>query len=253
MKLMHFSKHLFFVSTLMISHAYAQSVDSGPIFKPQFKLDFTIGPNFDTSPGSGQENQDIFGGRPAVSPFLGIRATHLFSNKVGWYAGINLNYYKEIKPTGYKPTGLETFFDDFGNALFGPISYVKPSVNLGVLYRIESANWSIHPSLGIGHDSYLGDKSTSRSKTNQEGQKYELTYDRKSSLFTAHLGLSMNYYVSRKTYFAVNGSFHQPLQAATAQLIETTDGTEISRADFRSNNVGRGIFLGVGFGFVLGK
>ena len=253
MKLIHFSKHLFFVSTLMISHAYAQSIDAVSTSKSRFKLDFTIGPNFDISPSSGLRNQDIFGSRPEVSPFLGVRATHLFSNKVGWYAGINLNYYKEIKPTGYTPTGLETFFDDFGNALFGPISYVKPSVNLGVLYRIESANWSIHPSLGIGHDSYLGDKSRSRSKTNEDGQKYELTYDRRSSLFTAHLGLSTNYYVSRKSYFALNASFHQPIQAATAQLVETTDGTEISRTDFRSNKVGRSIFLGVGFGFALGK
>lgn len=250
---MHFSKHLFFVSTLMISQAYAQSIDAVPAPKSLFKLDFAVGPNFDISPGSGLQNQDLFGSRPAVSPFLGIRATHLFSNKVGWYAGINLNYYKEIKPTGYKPTGLETFFDDFGNALFGPISYVKPSVNLGVLYRIESGNWSIHPSLGIGHDTYLGDKSTSRSKTTQEGQKYELTYDRRSSLFTAHVGLSTNYYVSRKSYFAVNASLHQPLQAATVQLVETIDDTEVSRTDFRSSKVGRSIFLGVGFGFVLGK
>lgn len=253
MKSIHFSILVFLASSLALSNVNAQGTNPTLSSKPRFKLDFTIGPNFDIAPASDTENKDIFGGRPAVSPFLGVRATHLFSEKMGWYAGININYYKEHKPTGYRQSFFESFFDDFGNALFGPISYVKPSAELGVLYRIESANWSIHPGVGIGHDTYLADKSNSRSKTGSDGVKHELTYDRESSLFTAHIGFSANYYVSRRGYLAVNARYHQPLQSATAHVIEKTDGVETSRIDFKSNAIGRGVFVGVGFGLVLGK
>lgn len=253
MKLIHFSKLLFLGSALMLSNANAQQIESERISKPRFKLDFTLGPNFDIAPGADVSNSDIFGSRPTVSPFLGVRATHLFAPKFGWYAGVNMNYYKEIKPTGYKQNVVESFFEEFGNAIFGPISYVNPSIELGALYRIEQGNWSLHPSIGIGYDTYLGDKDTYKSKVKGDGPKHELTYDRNSSLFTAHVGLSTNYYVGRKTFVALHASYHQPLQAATAHLIETTDGVETSRFDFKSNGIGRGFFLGAGLGFVLGK
>lgn len=253
MKPLHYSKLLIFASALMFSSAKAQNLDSKPTFKSRFKLDFTVGPNFDFTSRTDTKNPAIFGSRPAVSPFLGVRATHLFSSRFGWYAGINVNYYKEIKPTGYKQSIIESFFEDFGNAFLGPISYVKPSVEIGALYRIEYGNWSIYPSLGIGYDTYLADKDSYKWKKTGYDPKEELTYERNSSFLTTHIGLSTNYQLSRKTYLALNARYHHPLQAATAHLIETTDGVETSRFDFRSKGIGRGVFLGVGFGVLLGK
>ena len=57
-------------------------------------IDLYTGANFDLSHSGFSPNAGLLGTRPDVAPLLGIKFTHLFSKRVGWYANIQMNFIK---------------------------------------------------------------------------------------------------------------------------------------------------------------
>lgn len=232
---------------------FAQNEKNGSAPNSYFKLDFLIGPNFDFSPSSHQENAGLLSSRPRSVPFGSFRATHLFSKKYGWYAGMRIDYYEERKPTAYIQSGIEKVLDAFLNELLGPLAKINPAVDLGMVYRIERGRWSLHPSVGLGYSSYAPDRSASRTRTNDDGEDISLSFRETASFVTANVGLSANYFLTPRSFLVINAGYQHPLQSSSALLTEQVNGVETVRQSYRTTSAGRNLFFGIGYGLVLGN
>lgn len=81
---------------------------------------------------------------------IGAKATHLFSKRIGGYANIHFNFYREKESDQLKQSFTEEFVQEFFYHIFGPIARIRPSLDAGFTYRFEKNKWGLYPRLGIG-------------------------------------------------------------------------------------------------------
>ena len=89
---------VFLLLTSALSYSQNKFISINNELKPYSKyalIDLYTGANFDLSHSGSSANAGLLGTRPDVAPLLGIKFTHLFSKRVGWYANIQMNFYKD--------------------------------------------------------------------------------------------------------------------------------------------------------------
>lgn len=218
-----------------------------------FKFDFNVGPNIDFPPSAQAENAGLLSSRPTTVPSFQFKASYLFSQKFGAYANLRVDFYDEKQTALYNTGVVGQLLEDIFAETFKPISSVKPAVDAGLLYRIEGRRWSLHPSLGIGRANYAAQRRSSRTRSNGEGQTIHISYKQDASFAIATAGLSGDYFVSPKSFFCLQIKYQQPLQHSEASILKQINNTEVEHVRYSSNRIGRNLFVGVGYGFLLGK
>lgn len=218
-----------------------------------FKFDFSVGPNIDFPPSRQPEHAGLLSSRPKTAPSFQFKASYLFSSKLGAYTSLRLDFYDEKQTQLYDAGVISDLLEGIFAETFRPISSVKPSVDAGLMYRIEGRRWSMYPSIGIGHATYAAERQSSRSHTNDDRQSVRVTYQQDASFVIATAGLSANYFISPKSFFTVHTKYQQPLQPATASIIKEIDNVQVEEQRYSSRQVGRNVYIGLGYGFLLGN
>ncbi|WP_442592018.1 hypothetical protein ACSBL2_12410 [Pedobacter sp. AW31-3R] len=247
-----FSLLLFLLSAVSLE-SFAQSEKKENYLNNYVKFDLSLGQNIDIPPSAAEKNAGLLGSRNRVVPFFAAKATHLFSEKFGWYGNLRIDFYKERKAEIYEENVFGKFFEDIFNSILGPISKIKPAFDAGMVYRIEQKRWSLMPSLGLGYASYGSNRFSSQTQTNDSGESVKLTYRQKAAFLSGNIGLSGTYYVGQQNYFTLNAGYQHPLQSSTALLIKEINGVEKERTSYRTNDAGRNIIIGIGYGVVFGS
>src|SRR5690606_32620088 len=142
---------------------------------------------------------------------------------------------------------------DFFNDIVGPLAYTKPSIETGLVYRLERKRWNLHPGIGVGYSTYLPDRIRKRTRTDQNGTVQEVFYNQDASMLTINAGFSAHYFVTPRGFITLNVHFQQPLQSSSAELSRTSDGVETYRRAHRTAGIGRNATLGVGYGFIFAR
>ena len=253
---MYIKPILFSLLTLILATVplenFAQSGNKENQLNNYVKFDFAVGSNIDIPPPSDHKDAGLLGSRPAVAPFLAYKATHLFSKRFGWYAGLRIDIYKEKRAEISGQSHLEKAFDETFGEMLGLISKIKPAFDAGVVYRIERGRWSLLPSVGLGFAGYVTNRNASRTRTDDKGESVKLTYRQDASFLTGNIGLSGNYFLGRKSFIALNAGYQHPLQASTALLVQEINGVETERTAYRTSSAGRNVCVSIGYGFILG-
>jgi len=213
-----------------------------------FKMDFSIGPNFDLMGARNSPEAQLLAERPAVVPTFAFRTTHLFSDKWGWFAGIRLDMSND-KSSEYMQNKV---LHDFMQELFKPIFFMKYGAEAGLLYRIEAARWTLHPGAGLGFASYVHAQQSTRSRS-VNAQKEDWSYQQKASFISLNLGLAANYFVSRRGYFMLVINYQNPLSKSSASYLHRQNGTVLENLSYSTIKAGRNMHLGLGYGFILGS
>ncbi len=220
-------------------------------------LNMASGTSFDLSGSSSNPYADLLGSRQKVAFMHKFRLTHLFSKKVGWYADVQFDFYRDRR-SGY----LDDFdYDDpfiglflsIGEGLGEAFRAIHPSAGAGLMYRIEYGRWKIHPELGVGYGVHLSGRNKSKTSTDRDGIEYSATYRQQGHSLYMNAGVSANYFISRRCFFVFNAGFRQPLQKSHAELTTFTDGIEVEKRYYETSRIGRTLNLSLGFGFTVGR
>lgn len=213
----------------------------------------SLGTNIDLIRPATHPNAALLGTRSDVAPVWGMRLAHLFSRRIGWYADLQMSFYKENRD-GSAEAGVPGHnFDDFMEALFWPVSTVRPSVNGGIMYRIESTRWRIYPSLGLGYSAYQPDRKKTGSWQDDDKQRIDYIYKQHASSLIFNAGVSVDYLFSDRFFVVLNADFQQPLQRSYAYLTTTTQENEVNRMAYSTTTAGRILNISVGVGLVFGR
>lgn len=202
---------------------------------------------------SSNPNSILLSTRPDVVPMFNFRVTHLFSKKIGWYANVQMLFYKEKKSAFFDSNKLSEAIDDFFDALFRPVARLHPSFEAGLVYRIEKNRWKVHPSIGLAYGAYLSEHTSSSSTTSGGQVKEGFSYKQPISPFYLGLGVSTNYFVSKRSYLSLKVNFQQPLGKTSAEFIQIEDGVETKNMSYKTSTAGRNLNLSLGYGFTFGK
>jgi hypothetical protein len=247
------SKLLFLILCFYPFLSYAQSLYPED---RRWLLNVAEGANFDLSGSSSNPNSELLGSRPSAVMMAKYRLTYLFSKKVGWYADTQFNvysdrqssYHNNLMPDNIIMVLLESITEVFPEVFLS----FHPSLGTGLVYRIEHGRWKIHPEVGVGYGIYLHSREKSKT-TMYDNVEHGLTYKQEASSWYMDVGVSANYFITRRCFFVLNAGFKQPLQKSHAELIHTEDGVEVDRLYYETSRVGRSLNVGLGFGFTLGK
>lgn len=219
-------------------------------------LTIAAGTNIDLSGSSANPYSELLGSRPEAVAMVKYRLTHLASRKIGWYADIQFNlhydrrseYLQSLAAEGIFAGLIEAFVEGFGEMF----AFMHPSLGGGLVYRIEHGRWKIHPEAGLGYGVYLFNREKSKTI-----EKYDIehhaTYKQRASSWYMDVGLSANYFVTRRCFFALNAGFRQPLQRSYAEFVRTENNVEVERLRYETSRIGRSLNLSLGFGFTVGK
>lgn len=181
-----------------------------------------------------------------------LRATHLFSPTLGWYAGINMNLFKEKKSPYYDAT-FGDVIGEFAMSLFYGGYIPSPIVDGGLVYRIQKSKWDINPRIGYGYGSVLFDRDSDKTKVNSEGSQERTVYKQRIGSSVLNLGIGANYFFGKRSFIALNTTFSQPLQKSYAELSVFKDDVQTEFRAFNSSSIGRNLNLTVGYGFFIGN
>lgn len=238
---------LFLLATLINSYCFAQTKKDN-----YWKLELITGANTEFSHFKSSTDEKSFGTRPKVVPLIGLKTIYLFTDKLGGYARLQINFYDEKNSEYYNSGLIGEVAEAFIDKLFWPISKSYPLFDIGLLYRFEKENWAVYPEIGFGQMVFLADRESSRTK-NKEGVKTEIQYRQRSSPFFLNLGISANYNISKNNYILFNASFSQPVKKSKAELIHITDGIETERLTSINSTFGRSLNLSAGIGVTINR
>ncbi len=228
--------------------AYAQnSTKPDKTIKPYdrcWQLDITTGANFDLIRSSDDPTAELLNTRPSVAPSLGVHVNHLFSRKVGWYANAQINFYKEQDP---RQTSIGKIAEKLMDRIFPGTLLIHPSIDVGLLYRIETNRFRLYPSAGIGYNGHL---SESHSYTANDDQ--QISYKQDPGYLMLNLGLTSNYYVTKRGFLVFRAGFQQPLQSTSVRM-DFRGGDEAILNFYETSTAGRALNLSIGYGFAFGK
>ena len=105
--------------------------------KNYVKLEFLpIGISADLSKKGSNLDNYLLGGRQDLAYSGSFRITHLFSTKIGWYAGLKMDLIKEEKSPYYNAS-FENEVGEFISKLFFGGYLPATIIDFGAVYRIE--------------------------------------------------------------------------------------------------------------------
>ena len=242
--------------TSALSYSQNKFISINNELKPYSKyalIDLYAGANFDLSHSGSSPNAGLLGTRPDVAPLLGIKFTHLFSKRVGWYANIQMNFYKDKQAEAVDQGFLGSFTENLADVLFWPVSIMRPSVDAGLVYRFEQQKWRIYPSFGVGYVYHLRDRGFIKSSTGSDEVLHTVEYKQRASSLTLNMGVSANYYFSSRKYLFLSTNFVQPLQKSSGELVRMDNDVETERISYKTITGGRALNVSVGLGFAIGR
>lgn len=230
------------------------------------QIDLFYGPNIDLSHRPEGNLLSTFTDRKRTVPAIGIRILHFPSKRWGWYfdlrmkiAGKNADRSQEI----YRPFEPDYYINE-NNRYSYPSEYsgvdqTNTNFNLGVAYRIENKKWAFYPKLGLGTNCYTFRPINAQLKGKGNNELYAITvllpdpYDETINIFTATLGISANYKLSKHCYLLADISYVQPLKSVHIDYIlkDLYTGQEIRKQTYRSSTLGRDLSVSIGFGFPI--
>lgn len=181
-----------------------------------------------------------------------FRVTHLFSPKLGWYAGVNMNLFKENKSPYYNAS-FSDIMGEFGMSLFYGGYVPSPLVDVGLVYRIEKNKWDINPRLGFGYGSVLLDRDSDKRQKLVDGSSERSLYKQRAAAAMLNLGIGANYFFGKRSFIAFNATIQQPLEKSYAELTLFTNDVKTDYKKYSSSSIGRDLNLTVGYGFIFGK
>lgn len=239
---------LFCIGTL--SHAQQRQYTNNQPNNKEKKwiIDVMPGANIDLIGSRSAAESKLMGSRPDVVPALSGRVTWLFSDKIGGYARLQSNFYKS-KKAAYNPANssfgdaVEAVFD----GIFSPISRLYPSIDAGIIYRLELNRWKFHPGIGVGYMTYLPDHKSSK-RISENNSTLEISYKQQASPLFLNMGLSTRYSISYMSSLVLDINFQQPLQKSSAELITKNDGIETKREKYSTSTAGRNLNISIGYG-----
>jgi len=230
---------------------FSQSGNAEHLSSNLLKFDFSGGTNIDIPPSKDDINANLLGSRAAVVPFMAFKATHLFSKRFGWYAGLRIDLFKERKSESFGEDGFDRFIEDMFGAILAPFAVIKPALDGGVVYRLEGKKWSLYPNIGLGYTAYGVNRSRSRTIINDLNQKVTSIYTQNVSFITGNAGLSANYFIKGGGYFMLSTGIQYPLQSSSASFVQEINGRETARNFYRTSDAGRNLYIGIGYGVLL--
>lgn len=213
------------------------------------QVDFSGGANIDLIGSTdASPNRGLFTTRTKKSaPFGKVTISHFPFRRVGWYGALQLNFYDE-KDNQRLPSGaIDQFVTAFLKGVTGPLLFVHPSYELGLLYRFEQNRWRLHPKIGIGQFGYLTRETGSRST----GDGQEAVYSQKAQPLCLSTGVSGSYFFSRKAYLTVDLQYLQPVQHSSASIVYSINSVETERWTREMSTAGRSMNVGLGIGLVI--
>lgn len=206
-------------------------------YRKQWKLDIMAGANIDFPHTSCNPAASLLSNRDRCVPVWNLRLSHLFAPRFGWYADLKIRFYDEH----YDNTGT---FEDIMTALaksaFAPVAYIRPSLNAGMLYRIESRHWHCYPRLGMGINL--------KNRRETDGKGYH-TYSNGTAL-CAEAGISAHYMLSQRMSLLLDVSYQQPVTKAKASVTRTADDVT-TKSEYRTSTFGRELSISAGIGIHL--
>ncbi|NDV55264.1 hypothetical protein D0T51_05905 [Parabacteroides sp. 52] len=247
-----------FLFLLYCSFSYSQNgkevnVKNVYSYEKAWLFHISSGVNIDLPSSTSNSLSQLLGSRADIAPVLGVRLTHLFSKRIGWYADLQMSFYKEKKSPYLNTSHLGDLGEALVDKLFWPVSTMRPSIHAGVLYRIEQKKWNLYPAIGWGYGCYLPDRKSERGKKNENGDQENVLYKQNASFFFLNLGLSAHYFISPNTYLSLNANFQQPLQKSSAYLIYSSSEKAPQKLSYQTTTAGRNLNICLGLGIVLGK
>jgi hypothetical protein len=247
-------KLIFFLGVVISfgTSTYAQQAGSYSLDSRDKKwlLDITAGANIDMIRSGSSPESKLLGSRPNIVPVVGMRLTWLFSDRIGAYAKLHYNLYKSEKTEYAQSSIIGEILEVLADHLFFPASRLYPSLDAGVVYRLEQDKWKIHPGIGIGYIRYLPDNNSSRTWLKDESEE-TISYKQRASPIFLNMGLSTRYLVSQRGSLVLDINFQQPLQKSYAELTTRIDGVETDRKSYRTSTVGRNINVSIGYGITF--
>lgn len=236
--------------------AFAQnefSLRSFSAYNKYWKLDCSIGSNFNIPNSSSNPDSKLFYSRPESAPMVSFKITHLFSEKWGWNASVQINHFDEKKSEYSAQSPLGDFIEElFFDKLFWPVSVMHPAIEACLVYRIENQKWNIHPAIGIGYMCHLFDREATTTSINNDIKTVTI-YKQNASIPYISLGISADYFVTKRCFLTLNTNYKQPVTKSSAELYQTIDGIESSRISYKTSSEGRNINVSLGFGFTFGR
>lgn len=219
-----------------------------------FKIEFAaVGASIDLSTSKSLVNANLLSSRADMGiATTFFRVTHLFSDKIGWYAAMDMNLFKERKSPYYQ-AAFGDVVGDFGLSLFYGGFIPSPQIDAGIVYRIESKRWDINPRMGFGYGIILLDRDSEKIQSLTDGTIERTVYKQKSASTLLNLGVAAHYFFGKRSFIALNASFKQPLAKSSATLTLFKDDISSEYQKYSSASVGRDINLTVGYGILLGK
>ncbi|MDF9829153.1 hypothetical protein [Parabacteroides sp. PF5-6] len=249
---------LLFLFLLCAAFSYGQN-ETFPVkkgvepYSRYWLMQTSFGANIDLVRSSSDPYAALLATRPEVAPVWAMRLTHLFSRRLGWYANLQMSFYKERKSEYLDPDLLEEVFEGLVGTLFWPVSRMRPSAHAGLVYRLESNRWKIYPALGVGYGCYLPDRDKEKNGQDEDGRPISFVYKQHASSFSLNLGLSAHYFMNERYFLVFNADYQQPLQKSYARLTTLTQGEEPHRANYQTTTAGRTLNLHLGIGLIFGQ
>lgn len=201
-------------------------------YQRESRLDLITDANFDLVRSSANPAAATLGMRKDAAPFLEFRYTHLFSRRIGWYAGVRLKFYKLY---GESSSKLDDILVALAEALFTPlVTRMHVAYDAGMVYRLESSRWKCYPRLGVGMSSYGSHGDTSR-EIGKDIQKQHTN----GETFCLNCGVSTHYMILPRTSLVLEIAYQQPLTKAKASYLHIKDEEVIADYQFRSSTYGR--------------
>jgi len=216
-----------------------------------WQLNANIGTSIDLMGNSSNPNSGLLSTRPSAVPSLNFRIARYLSPRVGLYTTLHMNFYEETKSEYLNSTIWGDFVEGFFNEIFWPVSQLKPAIDAGAIYRIEKGKWNMSTSLGVGYMCYLNDRDASVTSGSYPGNVNSMTYSQKGSTPYANIGLSVNYFISRRCFIGLNADFQQPLGNVSAEQNEYENSILVNKISYQSSTAGRNLNFGIGFGFTF--
>lgn len=242
-----------FCSFIIYCFNKAQAQDNSLQHKNYVKVEFIpIGISADLSNKGSGTDRYLLGGRQDLAYSGVLRITHLFSKKIGWYAGLKMDFIKEEKSPYYNAS-FENEVGEFISKLFFGGYLPATIIDLGAVYRIEKNKWDIHPRIGFGYGFFIQDLESDKQNKLEDGSTIRNVYEQKSGSAVVNVGLTANYFFTKKSFVSLNTGFRQPLNKSYGQYSTFVDDVLIDDRMYKSSSLGRDFSLSVGYGFIIGK
>lgn len=221
--------------------------------KNYVKLEFLpIGISADLSKKGSNLDNYLLGGRQDLAYSGSFRITHLFSTKIGWYAGLKMDLIKEEKSPYYNASFENEVGEFISKSFFG--GYLPATIiDFGAVYRIEKNKWDIHPRMGFGYGFFIQDLDSDKQSKLENGTTIRNVYEQKSGSTVVNIGLTANYFFTKKSFVSLNTGLRQPLNKSYGQYSTFVDDILIEDRKYSSSSLGRDFNLSVGYGFIVGK